>query len=146
MSIYTQLDRSRSPTMPCILLVYIEKSPPAVRLGWLAPARALAHGVIPIQRQHAHNILTMQCTRDRYRRKMSLASESAEEEETQLSRRRGRDRARRAAQSSQATKNCRCSETAETRERRDRDRRTKRLDSESAEEKDTRLSSETLSK
>ena len=41
----TQLDRSRSPTMPCILLVYIlyrkiaEKSLPAVQLGWLAPAR-----------------------------------------------------------------------------------------------------------
>ena len=53
---------------------------------------------------------------------MSLASESAEEEETRLSRRRGRDRARRAAQYSQATKNCRRSETAEARERRDRDR------------------------
>ena len=39
--------------------------------------------------------------------------ESAEEEETRLSRRRDRDRARRAAQSSQATKNCRGSETAE---------------------------------
>ena len=34
-----QLDRSRWPIMPCILLVYIEKSLPAVRLGWLAPAR-----------------------------------------------------------------------------------------------------------
>ena len=43
---------------------------------------------------------------------MRLASESAEEVETRLSRRRGRDRARRAAQSSQATKNCRGSETA----------------------------------
>ena len=47
----TQLDRSRSPTMPCILLVYIpiylyiytEKSLPDVRLGWLAPARQLRH-------------------------------------------------------------------------------------------------------
>ena len=53
-----------------------------------------AHTVIPIQRQHAHKIaisdLTIiQCTRDRYRRKMRLASESAEEEETRLSRRRG---------------------------------------------------------
>ena len=74
-----------------------------------------AHTVIPIQRQHAHKIATslLQCTRDRYRRKMSLASENAEEEETRLSRRRDRDRARRAAQSSQATKNCRGSETAE---------------------------------
>ena len=67
------------------------------------------------------------------------------EEETRLSRRRGRDRARRAAQSSQATKNCRGSETAKARERRDRDRRKRGLDSESAEEKETRLSSETLS-
>ena len=59
-----------------------------------------AHTVIPIQRQHAHKIATslLQC---RYRRKMSLASENAEEEETRLSRRRDRDRARRAAQSSQ---------------------------------------------
>ena len=74
-----------------------------------------AHTVIPIQRQHAHKIATslLQCTRDRYRRKMSLASESAGEEETRLSRRRDRDRVRRAAQSSQATKNCRGSETAE---------------------------------
>ena len=55
-------------------------------------------------------------------RKMRLASESAEEEETRLSRRQSRDRAKRAAQSSQATKNCRRSETAEARERRDRDR------------------------
>ena len=36
--------------------------------------------------------------------------------------------------------------SAEARERADRDRRKRRLDSESAEEKDTRLSSETLSK
>ena len=66
---------------------------------------------------------------------MRLASENAVEEETRLSRRRGRDRARRAAQSSQATKNCRGSETAGARERRstrDRDRRKRRLDSESA--------------
>ena len=54
-----------------------------------------AHTVIPIQRQHAHKIAIsvytcyIQCTRDRYRRKMRLASESAEEEETRLSRRRG---------------------------------------------------------
>ena len=48
---------------------------------------------------------------------MRLASESAEEEETRLSRCRVRDRARGAAQSSQATKNCRGSETAEARER-----------------------------
>ena len=68
---------------------------------------------------------------------MSLASDSAEEEETRLSRRRGRDRARRAAQSSQATKNCHRSETAEAR---DRDRIKKRLDSESAEEKEIRSS------
>ena len=77
---------------------------------------------------------------------MRLASESAEEEETRLSRRQSRDRARRAAQSSQATKYCRGSETAEARERRstrDRDRRKRRLDSESTEKKDTRLSSET---
>ena len=73
-----------------------------------------------------------QCTRNRYRRKMRLASESAEEEETRLSRR-SRDRAKRAVQSSQATKNCRGSETAEA-----RDRRKRRLDSESAKEKDTR--------
>ena len=53
----TQLDRSRSPTMPCILLVYIyiEKSLPAVRL---APITGAAHTVIPIQRQHAHTIAT----------------------------------------------------------------------------------------
>ena len=44
---------------------------------------------------------------------MRLASESAEEEETRLYRRRGRDRARRTAQSSQSTKNRRGSETAE---------------------------------
>ena len=85
-----------------------------------------------------HLITFIQCTRDRYRRKMRLASESAEEEETRLSRRGGRDRARHAAQSSQATKNCRGSETAEAREPRDRDRRKMRLDSESAEEKETR--------
>ena len=66
---------------------------------------------------------------------MRLASESAEEEETRLSKRQSRDRARRAAQSSQATKNCGGSETAEARERTAR---------ESAEEKDTPLSSETL--
>ena len=120
-----------------VYLVYIYR--------YITGAAAAAHTVIP---QHAHKIATswLQCTRDRYRRKMSLASESAEEEETRLSRRRGRDRARRAAQSSQATKNCRRSETAEARERRDRDRRKKRLDSESAEEQETRLSSETLSK
>ena len=41
---------------------------------------------------------------------MRLASESAEEEETRLSRRQSRDRAKRAVQSSQATKNCRGSE------------------------------------
>ena len=69
---------------------------------------------------------------------MRLASESAEEEETQLSRRQSRDRAKRAIQSSQATKNCRGSETAEARERTDGDRRKRRLDSESAKEKDTR--------
>ena len=77
---------------------------------------------------------------------MRLASESAEEEETQLSRRRGRDRARRTAQSSQATKNCRGDETADARERRDRDGTKRHLDSDSAEEKEKRLSSETLSK
>ena len=77
---------------------------------------------------------------------MSLASENAEEEETRSSRQRGRDRARRVAQSLQATKNCRGSETAEARERIDSDRGKKRLDSESAEEKETRLSSEMLSK
>ena len=76
--------------------------------------------------------------RNRYRRKMRLASESAEEEETRLSRRQSGDRAKRAVQSSQATKNCRGSETAEARERTDRDRRKRRLDSESAKEKDTR--------
>ena len=51
-----------------------------------------AHTVIPIQRQHAHKIAIsdyIQCTRDRFRRKMRLASESAVEEETRLSRRRG---------------------------------------------------------
>ena len=66
---------------------------------------------------------------------MRLASESAEEEETRLSRRQSRDRAKRAVQSSQATKNCRGSETAEARERTDRDRRKRRLDSESAKER-----------
>ena len=66
---------------------------------------------------------------------MRLASESAEEEETLLSRRQSRDRAKRAVQSSQATKNCRGSETAEARERTDRDRRKRRLDSESAKER-----------
>ena len=90
-----------------------------------------AHTVIPIQRQHAqHPALET--------RKMRLASESAEEEETRLSRRQSRDRAKRAVQSSQATKNCRGSETAEARERTDGDRRKRRLDSESAKEKDTR--------
>ena len=77
---------------------------------------------------------------------MRLASESAEEEETRLSRRRGRDRARRAAQSSQATKNCHGSKNAEAREPRDGDRRNRCLYSESAEEMETRLASETLSK
>ena len=48
------------------------------------------------------HLTTVHYTRDRYR--WEDASESAEEEETQLTRRRGRDRARRAAQSSQATK------------------------------------------
>ena len=57
---------------------------------------------------------------------MRLGSESAEEEETRLSRRRGRDRARRAAQSSQATKNCRGSETAEAREQKEASRFRKR--------------------
>ena len=113
-----------------------------------SPITGAAHTVIPIQRQHAHKIaisvyiyihvhLTIYCTRDRYRRKMRLASESAEEEETRLCRREvaRRDRARRAAQSSQATINCRGSETAGARERRstrDRDRRKRRLDSERA--------------
>ena len=49
-------------------------------------------------------------------------------------------------QSFQATKHCRGSETPEARERRstrDRDRRKRRLDSETADEKETRLSSET---
>ena len=65
---------------------------------------------------------------------------------TRLSRRRSRDRARRAAQSSQATKFVASTKfSAEARERIDRDRRKRRLDSESAEENDTRLSSETLS-
>ena len=70
--------------------------------------------VIPIQR---HKIATSVYAglQSGYRRKMRLTSESAEEEETRLSRRRGRDRARRAAQSSQATKNCSGSETAEAR-------------------------------
>ena len=58
---------------------------------------------------------------------MRLASESAEDEETRLSRRQSRDRAKRAVQSSQATKNCRGSETAEARERIDGDRRKRRL-------------------
>ena len=53
---------------------------------------------------------------------MRLASESAEEEETRLSRCQSRDRAKRAVQSSQETKNCRGSETAEARERTDGDR------------------------
>ena len=69
---------------------------------------------------------------------MRLASESAEDEETRLSIRQSRDRAKRAVQSSQATKNCRGSETAEARERTDGVRRKRRLDSESAKEKDTR--------
>ena len=94
----TQLDRSRSPTMPCILLVYlyIYRKIAARCTTRLARSRSpitgAAHTVIPIQRQHAHKIAYytfIQCTRDRYRRKMRLASESAEEEETQLSRRRG---------------------------------------------------------
>ena len=75
-----------------------------------------------------------------------LASESAEEEVTRLSRRQSRDRARRAAQSSQATKFVAATKfSAEARERTDRDRRKRRLGSESAKEKDTRLSSETQS-
>ena len=72
------------------------KSLPAVYTTRLArPITGAAHTVIPIQRQHAHKIaisvhLTIyQCTRDRYRRKMRLASENAVEEETRLSRRRG---------------------------------------------------------
>ena len=68
---------------------------------------------------------------------MRLTSESAEEEETRLSRRQSRDRARRAVQSSLATKNCRGSETAEARERRSTRDGERSLDSESAEEKDT---------
>ena len=151
----TQLDRFRSPTMPCILLysyLYIYRKIAASCTTRLARSLIIitgaAHTVIPIQRQHAHKMATsllhfIQCTRDRYRRKMSLASENAEEEETRSSRRRGRDRARRAAQSSQATKNCLGSVA---RERRVRDRRKKRLDSESALEKETRLSSEMLNK
>ena len=136
----TQLDRSRSPTMPCILLVYIPiylyiyiyiyrkiAARCTTRLARSrSPITGAAHTVIPIQRQHAHKIATSvysQCTRNRYRRKMRLASESAEEEEIRLSRRQSRDRAKRAVQSSQATKNCRGSETAEARERTDGDRR-----------------------
>ena len=67
--------------------------------------KGAAHTVIPIQRQHTHKIATsvdqlttfILCTRDRYRRKIHLTSESAKEEETRLSRRQGRGRARRAA-------------------------------------------------
>ena len=70
-----------------------KKSLPAVQLYRLARSiTGAAHTVIPIQRQHAHKIETssysiVQCTRDRYGRKMRFASESAEEEETRLSRR-----------------------------------------------------------
>ena len=101
--------------------IYTYNNYTAVRLGWLAAE----HAVI---RQHAHKIarsasLHVQCTR----RKIRLASESAEKEET-------------------PDEICRGSETAEARERTDIYQRKRRLDSESAEEKDTRLSSETLSK
>ena len=79
-------------------------------------ARSRSGTVIPIQRQHAQkNCYILIIETD-----MRLASQ---EEETRLSRRQSRDRARRAAQSSQATKNCRGSETAEARERTARDRR-----------------------
>ena len=64
------------------------------------PLRSWIATVIPIQRDNTRiKLLHLDYIfiRDRYRRMMSLASESAEEEETRLSRRRGRDRARRAA-------------------------------------------------
>ena len=53
---------------------------------------SVAHTVIPIQRQHAHKIETGADYTfiPNYRRKMRLASESVVEEETRLSRRRGR--------------------------------------------------------
>ena len=53
----TQLDRSRSPTMPCILLVY-RKSLPDVRplANNNGRCTGAAHTVILIQRQHAHKI------------------------------------------------------------------------------------------
>ena len=137
----TQLDRSRSPTMPCILLVYIpyiEKSLPALRLGWASrsPITGAAHTVIPIQRQHAHKIAIS----DIYSAlETAIVGRCVSLQKAQRKRRHDypdaevarRDRAKPAAQSSQATKNCRGSETAEARERRDRDRRKRRLDSES---------------
>ena len=111
-----------------------------------------AHTVIPIQRQHAHKIEISVHVHLTYIEGRCVSLQKAQWKrrhdypDAEVAR---RDRARRAAQSSQATKNCRGSETAEARERRstrDRDRRKRRLDSESAEEKDTRLSSEMLSK
>ena len=82
----TQLDRSRSPTMPCILLVgERERANLLVHLAAIFHITGAAHTVIPIQRQHAQKL-------------------QHEEEETRLSRRQSRDRAKRAVQSSQATK------------------------------------------
>ena len=132
-----------SPSIPIYIYIYIYRKIAARCTTRLARSRSpitgAAHTVIPIQRQHAHKIATSvyQCTRDRYRSKMRLASERKKRHDYPDA-----DRARRAAQSSQATENCRGSETAEARERRDRDRRKRRIDSESAE---TRISSETLS-
>ena len=109
-----------------------------------------AHTVIPIQRQHAHNIAisVYETVGDASSFDICLTQTDIEGrcvslQKAQRKRRHDypdaevarRDRARSAAQSSQATKNCRGSETAEARERRstrDRDRRKRRFDSESA--------------
>ena len=147
----TQLDRSRSPTMPCILLVYIYiyiyiytyiyiyRKIAASCTTRLARSRSPITGaaltVIPIQRQHAHKIAIAD-----YMQETDIEGRCVSLQKAQRKRRHDYPDAEvarrdRAAQSSQATKNCRGSETAEVRERRstrDRERRKRRLDSESA--------------
>ena len=126
----TQLDRSRSPTMPCILLVTLREPSRTAGSG-------VAHTVIPIQRQHAHKIETS-VWRHVEGRCLSLQKAwRPKEEETRLSRRRGRGvphSLRRRREFVAALK------LPRPRER----KRKRRLDAEGAEKKDTRLSNETL--
>ena len=126
----TQLDRSRSPTMPCILLVYISFAvgslplrlanntmhSPSWRAGASQPSRTTGSDFSITGAAHTNS------TKHKIATSLYSALETDIEGRCvslQKARRKRRldypdaDRARRAAQSSQATKNCRGSETAE---------------------------------